>query len=390
MSLLQFANLSEAILRELVAQRCPESQTLDFKRALPGTSDREKSEFLKDVCAFANRDGGDLVYGISEEGGAAKDLIPIVGEAPDVAKRRLGQILDAGLEPRVIGIQIKDITVADGSVLVIRVPASFNGPHRYTVNNVSRFAMRNGTFTTEMTYDQLRAGFDRTATLAERASRFRQDRVLALSQGQTWQKFAIGPLCVVHLVPIGAMAGGEKVDIQSLYNNYTPFIFEGWRGASRSTNLDGLIVYAPWGGDGLLTAYTQVFRSGALEAAFSCGRQHDGRNLIPSGLVARYFREAMLKFMQHSRALQIGGPAIAGVAVLSVADYEFALGQQFFRADAAKADRNHLILPDAWISSIEAATNVDEVARPLLDTLWQAFGVECCPYYDAQGNWKSS
>jgi Putative DNA-binding domain len=70
----QLASPNEAKLQELCDEGCGESVTLDFKRDLPGASDKDKQEFLKGVCTFANADGGDLVYGITEQNGAASDL----------------------------------------------------------------------------------------------------------------------------------------------------------------------------------------------------------------------------------------------------------------------------------------------------------------------------
>src|SRR5258708_3965204 len=131
-------DVDEARLRELCAQHCPESQTLEFKQTLPGLTDQAKSEFLKDVCAFANSEGGELVYGIAEKNGEAKEVCAITDESADAAARRLGQITDARLEPRLVGIRPQEVTIAGGGyVLILRVPASFSGPHRYTVNNAS-------------------------------------------------------------------------------------------------------------------------------------------------------------------------------------------------------------------------------------------------------------
>jgi predicted HTH transcriptional regulator len=60
------SSLVEEDLQRLCEDRAVESQTLDFKRTIPGKDDRSKNEFLKDVCAFANGNGGDLLYGIDE------------------------------------------------------------------------------------------------------------------------------------------------------------------------------------------------------------------------------------------------------------------------------------------------------------------------------------
>ncbi len=79
--------VSAEFLSKLCNDRCPEADTLDFKRDLPGGLDKDKQELLKDVCSLANTDGGDLVNGIEEKAGAASALTPIVGESADAAKR---------------------------------------------------------------------------------------------------------------------------------------------------------------------------------------------------------------------------------------------------------------------------------------------------------------
>lgn len=83
--------LNADLLRKLCDDQCPESDTLDFKRDLPGGLDKDKQELLKDVCSLANTDGGDLVYGIEEKAGAAAVLKPIASELADAAKRRIFQ-----------------------------------------------------------------------------------------------------------------------------------------------------------------------------------------------------------------------------------------------------------------------------------------------------------
>jgi hypothetical protein len=390
MSLRGFEPLGEARIGEVCAQRTAESQTLDFKQTLPSSSDRDKSEFLKDVCALANADGGDLVYGIAESKGVAVSPAPITGEAADAAKRRLGQVADAGLEPRVIGLQFRDVPVAGGYVLVVRVPASFSGPHRYNVGGVGRFVIRHGTHTADLSFDQLRSAFDRTATLTERARRLRNERLATISARETWMPMIAGPVCAVHLIPIACMGGGNAIDIAALYNNYTQFIFAGWGGASRSTNLDGLVIHPGIGKDqSEIGAYVQLFRSGAMEAArYGGGLADRSVKLIPSSAVSNFIRDAIEKFLKASREFGFAGPAIAGAALLTVSDYKFALPREHFD-NRPSADRESIVLPETWIDAVESTINVDDVARPMLDILWQSFDVERCYQYDGEGNWNA-
>jgi hypothetical protein len=60
---------------------------------------------------------------------------------------------------------------------------------------------------------------------------------------------------------------------------------------------------------------------------------------------------------------------------------------QGYFAQRNPADRPNLVLPEVWIERLSAVQNPDEIARPLLDTLWQGFDLECWMFYDKQGNW---
>ena len=50
-------------LQRLVTNAVSESRSIEYKQALPGTTNDDKKEFLADVSAFANAVGGDLLYG---------------------------------------------------------------------------------------------------------------------------------------------------------------------------------------------------------------------------------------------------------------------------------------------------------------------------------------
>ena len=378
--------LDEKALTQLCVDRCPESITLDFKRDIVGTSDKDKHEFLKDASAMANAQGGDLVYGIDETSGTASGVVPIV-ELPDAIERRLRQVLESGVEPRLIGVRFHVVPVTGGHVLVVRIPASFDGPHRYLFNQHSRFVMRVGTHTTELDYDQLRGAFDRTASLADRARRFHNDRIAAIIAGKTWRPMLAGPTCVAQLVPIASMGGRNSIDVKALQANLGSFMFADWGGASCTLNLDGLVVHPGARTDGQL-AYTQVFRSGAFEAVrHGAGLAH-GKKLIHSTSITTFYRDAYIKFLAAAKQFNLSGPAILTAAMLNVEGYEFAVGTVFNTLNQAYADRTHLVLPESWLDSVDNVSDIDSQVRPMLDVLWQAFGVERCMEYTSAGEWK--
>jgi hypothetical protein len=388
--LLQSLNaVTGTFIQQLCDEACPESLSLEFKRDLPGSSDRDKHELCKDVSALANADGGDIVYGIDEKSGAANAIAPIVGEAPDAAARRLAQVLDAGIEPRVRGLSFRHVDVPGGYVLVVRVSASFEGPHCIRTNNNRRFVLRNGTGVADMSFDQIRSAFDRTATLSEQARRFVAERRKVIADGDSAFPLMEGPQFVLHMVPISGLSGRRAVDLRPIYHNYTEFIGPNWGGGSRSLNLDGLIVHpGAREGEGIY-AYNHIFRSGALEAVSLGGFTRDDaagarKQIVWSLDMSNFFHGWTEKFVSVLKSWGFAGPAVVALGILNVKGYELGVEDRFYMRRGA-ADRQHLFPSDAWIEDIEAF-DLDEALRPLLDTLWQAFGRErCLDFNDTTG-----
>lgn len=375
-------------LQQLCSDGCPESETLDFKRELPGNSDKEKHELLKDVSALANSEGGDLVYGIDEKDGAAAAIASISAEPADAAKRRIAQILDAGLEPRVQGIRMVQVDVSGGYVLILRVPASFDSPHCIRSNANRRFVMRNGTTTADMTYDQIRSTFDRTATLAERARTFITERLRAIASRTTATPVLPGPTAVVLVVPLAGIAERRTVDLQQIYHStFINFMDRDWSGASRSFNFDGLAVHPGGKNNDGFYAYTHIFRSGTLEGCRLSGAERQLQQGQPERFVvwslglSNFVHSNATNFLNSLQTWGFGGPAFLSVALLNTKGYELGIGDVLRPFSRAAADRDHLIPPPSWIESI-GSTPVDTAVRPAMDMLWQAFGLDRCIDFD--------
>jgi len=135
-------------VEELVNDQAPESLSLEFKTkgfsvppappAQPGKlNDDDKRNLAKSISAFANTDGGCLIFGISTKDGKgteadrAKKPEPI--EQLAAFKRSVEAILKDVTNPAVPNIELLDIEDAAGSdrgVLAIRIPQSIGRPHR--------------------------------------------------------------------------------------------------------------------------------------------------------------------------------------------------------------------------------------------------------------------
>lgn len=122
--------ITEADLTDLVTAGVAERKTLDYKQQLPGLSDGEKKEFLADVSSFANTDGGDLVFGVTENAGIPTGVPGVQIGNLDQEKLRWDSVIRTGLAPR-IRHSISAVPLVNGRcIFIVRAERSWYGPHQ--------------------------------------------------------------------------------------------------------------------------------------------------------------------------------------------------------------------------------------------------------------------
>jgi predicted HTH transcriptional regulator len=131
LSSISFDDISERDLRDQIQAGVPEGILVDYKRDLYGRSDADVKEFLKDVSSFANTAGSHLIIGIDEAAGVPTAIAALSGINPDQELQHLESLARDGLEPRVVGLRMKAVPISSGGfVIVLRIPKSWNPPHR--------------------------------------------------------------------------------------------------------------------------------------------------------------------------------------------------------------------------------------------------------------------
>lgn len=246
--------------------------------------------------------------------------------------------------------------------------------------------MRIGTSTSDLTFDQLRAAFDRTATLAQQAKRFVEDRVEQIAPRRTPKPIQPGPISVVHLTPIAGIAGRHAVDLRAVRGGgYMPFVHD-WAAASCTFDFDGLIVHPAPQKDGY-RGYVHIFRTGAIEAAALAGGkirvrpEAPERAIVWSTSLTNFYHSKVKLLIDAAKGWGFVGPALLSLALLDAEGY--ALGLSAFQEYSSTLQgRKHLRLPDVWIDNLDVA-QIDELVQPLMDVLWQAFGEARCLDFDA-------
>lgn len=134
-------NLPESIddLNALIRNEVQESVHLDYKdsRAL---NKAQRHEIAKDVSAFANSDGGILIYGVREE----KHLPIEIDDGVDhteFTREWLEEVVSSNVSPRIENLRIIQIPLsAETSVFAISIPKSNRAPHQE--QNTKRYYKR--------------------------------------------------------------------------------------------------------------------------------------------------------------------------------------------------------------------------------------------------------
>lgn len=116
-------------IEQLIKNEVEENIHLDYKAA--GSlekADKKRLEITKDVSAFANSDGGIIIYGLSEEEHKPKDLSPIDGNT--YTKEWLESVIQR-IQPRIEGVII--LPIRNGDILktayIVKIPKSDFAPH---------------------------------------------------------------------------------------------------------------------------------------------------------------------------------------------------------------------------------------------------------------------
>jgi hypothetical protein len=226
--------ITETDLKALVAEGRREDAQLEFKLTLPGGNDDEKKEFLKDVTAMANSQGGEIIYGIredrsnTEDAGKAAEVVGITGISADAAKLWMSELLNSSVEERMTGVALRDIQlISGGFALVIRVPKSWNSPHVVRHKNHWRFYARNSAGVYAMNVTVLRTAFLLSDTLSQRLEAFREERLNEISKNnpaasanKDWSDHKSSStsskresLLAIHLQPFDSVRRGYVVDV---------------------------------------------------------------------------------------------------------------------------------------------------------------------------------
>ncbi|OGA37533.1 MAG: hypothetical protein A3G80_01650 [Betaproteobacteria bacterium RIFCSPLOWO2_12_FULL_62_13b] len=384
-----FDQIDEACLQRLIATGAAEARDIEYKSATYGGNDDARAEFLADVSSLANTVGGDLIIGMAANNGIPTALAPLM---TDIEKEclRLDSMARDGLEPRIPNLQIKAVPLLEcGAAIVIRIPRSYNPPHRVVFKGKNRFWARSSAGKYEPDVDELRTLFTLAPQLADRIRGFRADRIAKIAAGEA-PAVLTGSFCIVmHLVPFSAFDIGSDPAVSLAYVNqhpdYFPTLFAGhpphWR-----VNFDGFLALS--NSDANATqqrAYVQLFRSGIVEAVAAIGGGYGAieRLKLEAGIV-RYSWE----YADSLHACGVEPPLALLVSLLGTRGQKVMQSRGLFPEEPAILDRDQFHFSEVILEEVPKNDQAcGPMVRSILDQLANAAGHPVTPTFDANGKY---
>jgi hypothetical protein len=115
-------------IQKMIDEGVEEDLHLDYKSIDSlGHDGRKKSELSKDVSAFANSDGGIIIYGVTE---TENKPVKFDNKPSTVDREWIENVINSTIQNKIDNLLIHPLTLDDGNqIFVIEVPKSLRAPH---------------------------------------------------------------------------------------------------------------------------------------------------------------------------------------------------------------------------------------------------------------------
>ena len=377
--------ITDADLRRLVASRARESEVVDYKLAWQMVSDSDRKEFAADASSFANKEGGDLVYGVREKDGAPVEVVGLDGFAQDKEQLRAEQVLASGVDPRLSGVAFHSVALASGRVVfIVRIPRATHGAHMVTAGGAFRFYTRHSAGKVLMSREQIANAMQQGASRSDLLLEFRNERIERVAAGDVgvtlWGRTAV----VLHVLPVNEP---PDLDLTKVFNVAKPLRPMGLHLTSYGHHMtaDGLMVSSSLP-DHTTLSYALLSRNGCVEAVFPDPTMEQYKRINPD--YEPTVRRGLMSYFEVLPILGVAPPYQVGLGLVHVGGFTMHVPTPLFppRHPPVTVRTSHLILP---LTTVDGDTaSMDAALRASFDRVWQACGHFRSPNFDEQGKWR--
>jgi len=379
-----------------------EQRFIEYKEELSLTGDNKK-KFLEQVCSFANSGGGDIVFGVKEkrdkEGkslGLIEEIKGISIDNYDDLRGKIENIVRDRIKPRIrIDLPDKQIQLDNGkSILIVRIPQSWNPPHAIWWNDVARFYARNSFGKYPLDIEEIRNAFIGSETVRERIRQFRFDRIEKILNGEAPVRILGATkdtmfgesenkyiLAMLHILPIISFTSSNEWDLKRIdeYEKlHEVFMWNREFGdLSRGTfDFDG-IYYSRLYNKQLVSAYVYFLRIGVIEIAYSL-YNHEIKEKEDYRITKfnPYLNNLVDRTFNLREIIPIETPLFITLSILNCKGHTM-LQNNWDDRNLNKIKKDHLHFQEILIQDFDKPA--EDILKPYYERLWQSVGSNYVP-----------
>ncbi|HPY63320.1 MAG TPA: ATP-binding protein [Bacillota bacterium] len=380
--------MQRKILEEIIANKIGESDTLEFKEyyfdngKLNSLEQRHLSALLKEICSFANSNGGKIVIGIMEDNDhnpAGFSDVGVNETTFETWEQSLRNKIATTTIPSIYNIDMDLVSIDNEThCIIIDIPRSILKPHAFNTGTKDEFYIRNGNICTPMRYNDIRTSFNALEFKQEKVRRFIDERLSFILSGYLDDSLSVDSSLVLHIIPEWSLDESNFLDLKSL--QFTPdfnVISPQSRLVIPAFNADGLIKTYGSESRRRIMSYIQIFTNACIESVVvSLLNDYEDGMIFNWGQTERMLVESIYQYFQSLKSLRIVGGYYFTITLLNVrgkrvkynswGDYSEPLIHDVVRTPILKYIDNE---------------SFDETVFPILTSLAYCFGLPNSNYY---------
>lgn len=387
-----FDQIQISDIEQLKNDQVTEGKFLDYKLEPPSP---DSKGFLETAIAFANSQGGVVVYGVkeltigNEKTGKIDEICGFESTAIDSIKSRLEHQIRDSVQPK-IEYRMKELLLSNGRyILLVRVNQGWQGPYSYRHQRGLFFYRRAESQNVLMDHTEVKTHFLNSDTLRDKLRTFHTKRIQDIVTQQLPFNMESERIFTAHVLPLDSFRDGTVFSQDKLKQYVASVGPLSSSGYSDRPNIEGVFQYWSTGqmDHSKPVSYVQYFRNGVIEYGdsmiLSSVSGADRMHIKPFG---DKFHPAVRRAIHFQKTLGLNGPFFLGVSLWNVKGIRLRQGNDEWQSDEfMRFDREHIQLPIFEIEDPNAAEH--KITRPIIEMICNSAGWEKCLRYDNNDNW---
>ncbi len=373
-------------IERLINNSIPEDKNLDYKRELSVDNDADKKEFLYDITALANTNGGCLIYGIEESKDGDKKGTGLPGKIVgipignyDQLIQKLEDTIKTATEPNITNVVFNCLKIGDLNVLIIGIPKALGLPVMVTFKSTNKFYKRKSSGKFAVDVYELNNMFMQNQVLRDAAENYKNTRIEKVTLHKVFPLVAAISKIFVHVIPFSfqdeKMLDFSNAERMGLLEKMFPI---GTHGCDHMFNVDGFATFKDEHVNKSISAFDQIHRNGIYEMYSSdifYANSQKTRMMINGPL---YMKEICVKIRHSFEILakfKVEPPFIISITFLGIK------GNVIYNNNHSWSS-NSFLCDDIYFPSViipNTTSDIYEILRPTFDILYQGVGIAKSP-----------